>query len=79
MPTVLRVGGHRFFFYSGDRHEPPHVHVESAGNTAKFWLEPVRLERSRGFNSRELNELQRIVEQYQEELVDSWNEFFDES
>jgi hypothetical protein len=28
MPTVLRSGPYRFFFYSADRGEPPHVHVE---------------------------------------------------
>ena len=27
-PTVLRAGPYRFFFYSGDRLEPPHVPVE---------------------------------------------------
>jgi hypothetical protein len=28
MPTVLKSGGYRLFFYSGDGGEPPHVHVE---------------------------------------------------
>lgn len=28
MPTVLRSGPYRFFFYAGDRDEPPHVHIE---------------------------------------------------
>ena len=27
MPTVLRSGAYRFFFYSADREEPAHVHV----------------------------------------------------
>ena len=43
MPTVLRRGPYRFFFYSSDRAEPPHVHVERDENLAKFWLDPVRL------------------------------------
>ncbi len=55
MPTVLRVGPYRFFFYAGDRTEPPHVHVEHENATAKFWLEPVRLSGSRGFARHELN------------------------
>ncbi|MGH7393728.1 MAG: DUF4160 domain-containing protein, partial [Candidatus Rokuibacteriota bacterium] len=38
MPTVLRSGPYRFFFYSGDGGEPPHIHVEREDNTAKFWL-----------------------------------------
>ena len=52
MLTVLRDGPYRFFFYSGDRDEPPHVHVERDDCEAKFWLDPVRLERSRRFSRR---------------------------
>ena len=48
MPTVLREGPYRFFFYASDREEPPHVHVERDRQTAKFWLQPVRLQRSGG-------------------------------
>jgi hypothetical protein len=48
MPTVLRVDGFRLFFYSGDQREPIHVHVEKERAVAKVWVDPVRLERSRG-------------------------------
>ncbi len=44
MPTVLRSGPYRLFFYSGDAGEPPHVHVERDASIAKFWLKPVRLQ-----------------------------------
>ena len=54
MPTVLRVGPYRFFFYAGDGDEPPHVHVERDDSEAKIWLDPVRLERSGGFSGKEL-------------------------
>jgi hypothetical protein len=40
MPTILRSGALRFFFYSLENSEPPHVHVESRDATAKYWLEP---------------------------------------
>jgi hypothetical protein len=40
MPTVLRVGPYRCFFFAGDRNEPPHVHVERDTNRAKVWLDP---------------------------------------
>ena len=50
MPTVLRIGPYRFFFYAGDREEPPHIHVERDDNIANFWLEPIRLQSSGGFN-----------------------------
>jgi hypothetical protein len=54
MPTVVRVGPYRLFFYSGDGHEPPHIHVERDAHVAKFWLEPVRLARSGGFGRAEI-------------------------
>ncbi|GAC1450431.1 MAG: DUF4160 domain-containing protein [Isosphaeraceae bacterium] len=76
MPTVLRDGPYRFFFYAGDRDEPAHVHVERDDCEAKFWLDPVRLERSRGFSRTEINQVQAIVAGSQRVLLDCWNEFF---
>lgn len=76
MPTVLRVGSYRFFFYAGDRDEPPHVHVERGEAVAKFWLSPVRLQRSKGFARNEVHKIQRLVEEHEELLLRSWNEFF---
>lgn len=77
MPTVLRIGPYRFFFYSGDRAEPPHIHIERDAHVAKFWLDPVRLHSSGGFRRRELRELAKMVEQNQAQLLRSWDEFFD--
>jgi hypothetical protein len=76
MPTVLRVGGLRFFFYSSDRPEPPHVHVEQGEASAKFWLDPVRIERNKGFARHELRRLESLVEEHRHHLLRSWNEFF---
>ena len=76
MPTVLREGPYRVFFYAGDRAEPPHVHVERDQSEAKFWLEPVRLEESHGFNRKEINRIQAFVEQHQQLLLEKWHEFF---
>jgi hypothetical protein len=38
MPTVLRWGPYRAFFYSNESGEPPHVHVRAGNFEAKFWL-----------------------------------------
>ena len=40
MPTVLRVGPYRFFFFSSDKGEPVHIHIERDDNIAKVWLDP---------------------------------------
>jgi hypothetical protein len=76
MPTVLRDGPYRFFFYAGDRNEPPHVHVERDEREAKFWLEPVRLEWSRGFPRHEINRIQQTIEANQQTLLERWHEYF---
>jgi hypothetical protein len=78
MPTVLRSGPYRFFFYAGDRDEPPHVHVEREANRAKLWLEPVRLQESGGFNAREINRIAALVEEHRDELLRAWNEYFND-
>ncbi|HEX8681581.1 MAG TPA: DUF4160 domain-containing protein [Ardenticatenaceae bacterium] len=71
MPTVLRNGPYRFFFYAGDRNEPPHVHVERDVKIAKFWLDPVRLHNSGGFTRQEIRQIQRLIEEHQENLLES--------
>jgi len=38
-PTVLRVRGFRFYFFSREESRM-HVHVYHADGEAKFWLEP---------------------------------------
>lgn len=76
MPTVLRIGPYRFFFYSSDRDEPVHVHVERGDNIAKFWLDPVRLQGSGGFRRAEINRIAKIVEAHQVEIKKAWHEYF---
>lgn len=76
MPTVLRSGPYRFFFYAGDRDEPEHVHIERDDDIAKFWLAPVRLQNSGGFSRTEINRMLKLVEANRDELLRSWNEYF---
>ena len=76
MPTILRIRAYRFFFVSVDRSEPPHVHVRRDNMVAKFWLEPLTLERAGGFSRVELNAIAGIVEEHREQFVRSWYEFF---
>ena len=76
MPTVLKVGPYRFFFYSGDGQEPPHIHVEHDANVAKFWLDPVRLARSHGYRRADLRDINRLVNEHVEKLLEAWNEYF---
>lgn len=76
MPTVLRVDGYRFFFFSNEGNEPPHIHVEAGGNYAKFWLNPVRLVKSIGFHSSELKRLRELIEQNHSLMEERWHDYF---
>lgn len=76
MPTVLRITGFRFFFYSDEGSEPPHIHVERSDEVAKFWLEPVELASSSGFSAKEINQLRKLVTENQTRLVQFWHEYF---
>jgi hypothetical protein len=76
MPTVFRDGPYRFFFYSCDKEKPQHVHVEREDRVAKFWLNPVRLQRSGGFSRTELVRIQKVISRCQDELMEVWNEYF---
>ncbi|MBW4492755.1 MAG: DUF4160 domain-containing protein [Oscillatoria princeps RMCB-10] len=76
MPTVLRFEGYRFYFYSHEPNEPPHIHVDRESQSAKFWLAPVALARNIGFSARELRKLQSIVEANQQMFLEAWNGYF---
>jgi hypothetical protein len=76
MPTVLRNGPYRFYFYSHEPNEPPHVHIDRDNLSAKFWLEPVSLARNLGFNARELRRLQSLVMERKTELLEAWHGYF---
>lgn len=76
MPTVLRVGPYRFFFYASDRDEPAHIHVEREDSVAKFWLDPVRLQSSGGLSRVDISRIEKLVSKHQPELMEAWNEYF---
>ena len=76
MPVALRFKGYRFFFFSLEGNEPPHIHVEQAERYAKFWLSPVALMKSRGFRSGELSEIQKVIEDNRDVLLEKWHEHF---
>ena len=76
MPTALREGPYRFFFYSNENAEPPHVHVEYDRFTAKFWLDPVTLARNKGIAAHRLTAVQSLVREHQNRLLEAWHDHF---
>ena len=76
MPTVLRIGAFRFFFYVNEGQEPAHIHVQADNRLAKFWLQPVNLASSIGFNAKQLNQLLGLVRENESLFLEAWNDFF---
>jgi hypothetical protein len=76
VPALLRIRGYRFYFYSLEAREPPHIHVAHAGRYAKFWLEPVGLAQNRGFRGHELTEINRLVVEHAGFFREKWHEYF---
>ena len=76
MPTVLRSGPYRVYFYSHELNEPPHVHVDRDEKTAKLWLEPVALARNLGFRASELTRIEALIRENQENLREAWRGYF---
>ena len=76
LPTVLRVGPYRLFFYSPDGNEPRHVHVEREQFEAKYWLGPVVLDRGQGFAAVEIRRVERLIREREELLLRAWHEYF---
>lgn len=76
MPTVLRLGPRRYYFYSHEPNEPPHVHVDAGDASAKVWLQSVALARNLGFRAKELNVIMQEVRDHRAELLERWHEHF---
>lgn len=76
MPTVLREGPYRVYFFSHETTEPPHVHVDRNDLSVKFWLDPVSLAANYGFSPRELRRVQALVLENRERCLEAWYGYF---
>jgi Domain of unknown function (DUF4160) len=74
MPTVLRWSGYRAYFVSHDCREPPHVHVDRGGCSAKVWLQPVAVARNIGYAAHEVTEILQVLSENRDRIVEIWNE-----
>ena len=76
-PTIIVIDGFRYFFFSNEGEEKPHIHVEKDSNVCKFWLAPkVRLAQNAGFKLHELRRIEAIILENKEIFLGRWYEFF---
>jgi hypothetical protein len=75
--AIQDIEGFRFFFYSNENDEPPHIHVEKGEGSAKWWLTPVpTLVYSHGFKTKEERRIKELVQEHQHELLQAWHRYF---
>lgn len=75
MPSRL-IDGFRFFFYSNERREPPHMHVRKGGSETKIWLGTLEFDYNYGFTEAELTRVRRLTRSHLDELYDLWDNHF---
>jgi hypothetical protein len=73
VPTVLRNGPYRVYFFSHESNEPPHVHIDRDDKSAKFWLQPLALARNFGFPLHELWGVRTLIADNHEKLLEAWH------
>ena len=76
MPTILRIGPFRFFFYCNEQGEPARIHVQHDRMLARFWLHPVSLAGSTRFSPRDLRKVEGLVVENREIIMERWDEYF---
>jgi hypothetical protein len=75
-PTVLRVKGFRFYFFSREERRA-HVHVQHADGEAKFWIEPtVELAVNFSLKPKQVTEAQQLIEEHLNEIRNAWAKHF---
>ncbi len=76
MPTILRQDGFRFYFFSNENQEPPHVHIDKNNCTMKIWLHDNTIACTIGYNTKEINKLIKITSKNNLLLERAWHEHF---
>ncbi len=75
MPTVLRIKGYRFHFYSNEGSEPAHIHIRHGNYECKYWLSPIALASNRGMPLHKVKEIEKIISKNHAFLLEKYDEF----
>ena len=76
MPTIHRQSGFRFYFFTHEPNEPPHVHIDKGSATIKVWLDTPEVAKTRGFRAHEITGIIAMVSEHQQMLREAWHEYF---
>lgn len=76
MPTLLRVGPFRFYFYSHEPNEPPHVHVDRDEASVKIWLDSLDVAKNNGFKAHEVGTVLDLAGAHREAFLEARHGYF---
>ena len=76
MPTIVRLNGFRFYFYSHVPNEPPHVHIDKGKATIKVWLDSLEVAKSRGLRAHEISGIIVMSKERRAMFSEQWHEYF---
>ena len=75
-PTVLRIRGYRFYFFSREEARA-HVHVQHATGEAKFWLDPdLAVAKNYGLSPQRLATALRLAKEHRDDIRTAWDARF---
>lgn len=75
-PTVLRIRGYRFYFFSREESRP-HIHVHHVTGEAKIWLEPaIELAQNYGLTPSRIATALRLIWEHEDEILAAWKARF---
>ena len=76
MPTVLKIGYYRFFFFSREETRM-HIHISCPDGEAKFWLLPeIDLARNYKLSKVQLKAIEKLIGDHYDDFKNSWNMYF---
>jgi len=78
MPTVFIENGFRFFFYSKDVSERPHIHIENADGEIKLWMDTFTVAKRYGYMRKSDERCAiEIAKRRRQDIMDAWQKLLD--
>lgn len=74
MPVILEFHGLKFKINVND-HNPPHVHIEGKGCSARVKLGVIEVLSNDGFSLAGMRTILLVIADNQEYLMEAWNEY----
>ena len=80
--ALLDFIGYKFYFWSNENGEPPHIHVSKGAQTAnatKFWItsDGIKLENNNSdIPQNDLKKIARYIMENRSDILAAWFDFF---